>query len=287
MYYQTLTEHRYAPLNKVKIYNFTPDDFKLKEISFPQPTAKVPLDDIWKTQPPAIIHSKEIASFELIGIHDVTATKSNQDWYIALYYHIGNTGQSLRISYDRNENQKDEYHGRTASAMLHLDDLMCDNGFYFMMFQDESDSNLNSTRLIIKKIIREKSLVFKSKHHPSLLNDSKVIVNSHGQVEFTTDILLNNKKNKTLTYLNKVVEYNHNFADDDTPHEDNLTYTTLWQQEDRGLHCPDADPFDFTFPHKYTAPGLTFRITAIFIVDAQSNKTETHTFEVISEKKHP
>ncbi|MMZ47266.1 hypothetical protein D3C81_263810 [compost metagenome] len=289
MYEQTILHNPLDSLNKIKIYNLTPDDFQKVEILSPKANSETTSNDIWKVKPPEVIHSKKIGMLELSGIHDKTAKSKNTDWYISFSYQIGNTGQTLHFNYYRDENIEGRFKSRTASAWLILDDMKCDNDFYFMMFNDEDD--LHSTRLLIKKILRDKNITFTAKSLPPLLNDNNhntVIVNSHGQVEFTTETLLKNKRDKKLTYLRKSVVYDHEFADDDTPGEYNSTDIThegkLWEHEDRGLHCPDADPFDFTFPHKYTAPGLTFTITAIFIVDAQNNKTETHTFAVVSEK---
>ncbi|MCE2004296.1 hypothetical protein [Enterobacter asburiae] len=261
---------------------------ELKEIQAPAPTHGHSLKHIWKKQPPAIIHSQESGSFELNGIHDAEGA----EWPIVIYYKIGNTDQKLTIHR--------YYHtqlGRLLTSSLTLDDLMCDNGFYFMMIQHSDNEtsqdnaedmySFHGANLIIQKIVRDKNLTFKVKplFDDSPINPSEVIVNSHGQVEFISDILLKNKQNKSLIYLKKEVHYFHEqIASIETSGIDS---TMLWEQDYRGLHCPDADPFDFMFPHKYTASDLTFRITATIIVDARSKKTETHTFSVTSKKKHP
>ncbi|MCE2004294.1 hypothetical protein [Enterobacter asburiae] len=300
--YNYIKSHRHYPLNRMKIYNFTPDNLELKEILFPTPTHGHSLKHIWKKQPPAIIHSQESGSFELNGIYDIAAEGAAVDWNIGIDYKIGNTDQVFGISYYKDSEVRI---GRRLTASLTLDDLMCDNGFYFMMFYDgsieghaddtpqdiEDDTNsLNGTSLIIQKIVRDKNLTFKAEHRvdDSPINPSEIIVNSHGQVEFISDILLKNNQNKTLIYLKKEVHYHHELYHQELVDSDTYrTETMLWEQDYRGLHCPDADPFDFMFPHKYTASGLTFRITATIIVDARSKKTKTHTFSVTSKKKHP
>lgn len=262
----------YVPFKGITVYNLTPDNLELQEVTV-KSDYHFPKDHVWENKPPKQIHSMNNGEWELN--EDIGDIKY-KDLVISVRYSIGNVSRIL--DYYAYKPSDGRY---IASATLEIDDFSCDNGFYVMTVGANMEKQSSQGGVLaIKKFVKNKDLHFTKERK----KDEKVIVKNN-QIEFIHDQLLKNKDK--LLSLYKEVKYDFNDLDSDKVPVSTLPqHNVLWSQEQYALHCSGAEPFDFAFPHKYTAAGLKFIITATVIVDEHNKKSETYTFEVDSVTKN-
>lgn len=271
------------------IHNLTGYDLTMKEANVELHDGRHSTNDhnyndefyrVWKSTPPEVIKSNNSGHFLLSGPSEEPQPaneKVKSTWNLDIMFEIGNTGRKFTYqTYTQTNAVNPQFIDRINITEVPADYPLCDNGLYipFVWFTHRG------TKICLARVIKSKNIVFHSTDDHADL--SKVSVGADGRVGFSYEPLLKHAADKKIVALKKTVtmDIGGSYVGSDGTGVDIGVFPVaeLWALEQTELHCPDSELFDFKFPQRLTAPGLTYSIKATVMSDEDNKKITTNEY---------